>query len=272
MEEATLWDQAAVNPEKESVRGEFLTKLFCIPVNKGLVYLKEKNKNDEPCKKKIKFLKVDLWNEGVDFQRNILKHYDNEHNDLYGMDISFRTCTLAKKHEKNIKVSNSSISALAFKNNSFDILLDMSTSDHVQPNDLKKVFNEYARVLKKEGILILIFDWWGIVWKIYMFYLETIRGKGDYFFKNTTVKSRYIHPIQLMKGATWQAGLTIKDEYCIDYTGCMWNRFTKPFWKWLPKKGYDAIFALEYSQISKYLRPFAKQYVIIAQKKSNLKN
>jgi SAM-dependent methyltransferase len=271
-EEAILWSKAAENPETEKVRGKFLTKLFLIPIDKGLAYLKKKRKivtedgNTEKKDEKIKFLKVDLWNEGVDFQRNILKHYDKEENDLYGIDIAFRTCTLAKKHEKNIKISNGTINQFAFKDASFDILLDMSTSDHVPPEDIQKVLDEYCRVLKKDGVLILIFDWWGIVWYIYMYYLEEIRGHGDYFFKDTKIKSRYIHPIKLMKQATEKSGLKIKDEYCIDYTGCMWNRLTRPFWEWLPQKGYDAIHALEYSKISKYLRPFAKQYVIIAQK------
>jgi SAM-dependent methyltransferase len=273
-EEATLWDKAAENPQTEKVRGKFLTNLFLIPINKGLAYLKEKrdqNKKEKEegnklTKQPTKFLKVDLWNEGVDFQRNILKHYDNDQNELFGIDIAFRTCALAKKHEKNINVSNGSITDIAFKSGSFDILLDMSTSDHVPPEDMQNVLNEYSRVLKKDGVLILIFDWWGLVWYVYMYYLEEIRGHGDYFFKDTKIKSRYIHPIKLMKQATKKSGLKIKDEYCIDYTGCMWNRVTRPFWEWLPQKGYDMIHALEYSKISKYLRPFAKQYVIIAQK------
>ena len=61
-------------------------------------------------------------------------------------------------------------------------------------------------------------------------------------------------------------GFSIKEEFCIDYTGWTWNRCTKPIWEkhgtWIHKK----VMCLEYSTFSKYLRPFAKQYVVIAKK------
>lgn len=259
MKEAVLWNQATENPETEKVRGKFLTKQFLIPIQKASGYIE---------KKKI-ILKVDLWNEGIDLQRNILRHINTEDNLLYGIDIAFNTCILAKKYTPSIKISTGTISALAFRDKSFDMILDLSTSDHVPSQTIPLVLAEYARVLKPYGMLVLIFDWWGLVWRVYMYYLEKVHNRSEYFFKNTDIPSRYIHPISFMKKTAENAGFMIKEEYCIDYTGCMWNRLTKPFWDRLPDKTYDALLSLEYSKISKYLRPFAKQYVIIAQKNNS---
>lgn len=271
---AKLWDQASENPEREKVRGYYLTRLFLIPIEKAKKYLNRENakagaSNSKQTGEKIRILKVDLWNEGVDFERNILKHLNCGENELYGIDISLRTCTLAREHTPGIKISNGTIDALGFKDESFDMLLDLSTLDHLPKEKLGTIIAEYHRVLTPNGAFVLIFDWWGIVWYTYMFYLERVRGHGDYFFKNTRTPSRYIHPIRFMKRAIREHGFIIKEEYCLDYTGWMWNRMTKPFWDKVTKKGYEKILQVEYSQISKYLKPFAKQYVIIAQKKNN---
>lgn len=258
MNSSTLWNQAVDNPPTEKVRGKYLTKLFLLPIKRATKYCKESDS--------IKILKVDLWNEGVDFQRNILKHLDTPEHSLYGMDISSKTCSLAKKNTPHIYIHNGTIEFLAVKNKSFDMILDLSTLDHLPKEKLDGVIKEYNRVLKSDGVFVLVFDWWGIIWYCYMYYLEKVRGHKDYFFKNTSIPSRYIHPISLIKRIIKKNHFEIKEEYCVDYTGWMWNRITKPFWMWLPDKGYDALLSVEYSKLSKYMRPFAKQYVIIAQK------
>ncbi len=264
-ETTELWNEAAKNAQREHVRGKFLTKLFLIPIEKGIKQRRASLAKEGKQKQELRILKVDCWNEGIDLERNILAHLQ-EGNKLYAMDLAHETCLMAKKNTKNIFVNNGSIEMIPFKDCSFDLLLDLSTSDHLPKEKLPQVFQEYNRVLEKKGIVILVFDWWGIVWKLYMFYLEKLRGHDDYFFKDSTVPSRYIHPIALMKKAARKNGFRIKNEYCIDYTGWMWNRVTKPFWMRLSEKGYDKILKLEYSRISKYLRVFAKQYVLILEK------
>src|SRR3989338_7556427 len=111
---ATLWNKAAENPQTEKVRGYYLTRLFLIPIEKARKYNTQKKDMEQlsPSKqgnKKVKILKVDVWNEGVDFERNILKHLKNNENKLYGVDISLRTCILAKENTKGIEVSNGTI-------------------------------------------------------------------------------------------------------------------------------------------------------------------
>ena len=260
-----VWEQAAENAATENVRGVYLTKLFLRPIEKGMEYL-PKIQDDNKKIKKIAILKVDLWNEGIDFKRNILKHLVKNENALYGIDISYKTCSLAQQYTKGINVSQGTIDNLGFKPESFDMVLDLSTLDHLPQEKLPEVLAEYSRVLKSKGVFILVFDWWGIVWSLYMLYLKKVRGHKDYFFKGTNIPSRYIHPIKIMKKITEQNGFEIKNEYCIDYTGWTWNRVTKPFWVCVSDKWYDRILDVEYSGLSKWMRPFAKQYVVIAQK------
>ncbi len=259
MKLTALWDDASENPQTEKVRGPYLTRLFMIPIEKSMKHLKTK-------KNYIRMLKVDLWNEGVDLERNILKHLDKPHYQLFGIDISYKICSQAQKNTPHIYIHNGAIESLAVKNSSFDMILDLSTLDHLPQEKLDGVMKEYYRVLESDGVFVLIFDWWGILWYWYMYYLEKVRGHKDYFFKNSTISSRYIHPVSLIKRIITQNNFKIKEEYCIDYTGWMWNRVTKPLWMRLPEKIYDILLKIEFSKISKYLKPFAKQYVIIAQK------
>ena len=250
-----LWDEEAQKPETEHIRGQYLTKLFITAINKTLSELPQ---HQQP----QKILKVDLWNEGIDLQRTILKHYVRENLDLYGVDISTVTTRKAHEQEPTIKTAVGSITALPFQNEQFDALLDLSTSDHLPPEEIPKTIQEYARCLKQNGGLTLIFDWWGFFWKHYLKYIELKYKRTDTNFIDGNPK-RYIHPIELMKQEV-QKHFRIVGEYCIDYTGWTWNRFTRPLWETLPNITYDALLKLEFSCISKLLKPFAKQYVIIA--------
>src|SRR3989344_5702052 len=99
----SLWNKAAENPQTEKVRGYYLTRLFLIPIEKARKYIIQERDIEQLSllkqeNKKVRILKVDTWNEGVDFERNILKHLITNENQLFGIDISLRTCALAKEH------------------------------------------------------------------------------------------------------------------------------------------------------------------------------
>lgn len=253
------WDLEAEKPMTEKVRGPYLTKLFTNSLNKGIQLLKNKNT--------INILKTDLWNEGIDFERDILKHYTDKKKDLYGIDISYRVCKRANNHQRKIKVSTGSITNLSFKDKTFDLIFDPSTSDHLPPDKIPQIIKEYSRCLKFDGILVLIFDWWGFFWKNYLRYLQARYPENNNEFTKGDIKKRYIHQISFMKKEI-NKYFNIKEEYCIDYTGWTWNRFTRPIWEALPKSAYKLILKLEFSKISKFFKPFAKQYVIIAKKRN----
>lgn len=108
--------------------------------------------------KTISLLKTDLWNEGIEYERDILGEYENFKNlDIYGIDISRLTCLQAKSRLKKTHVSRGHICTLPFKSNFFSIILDLSTLDHVDEKQALIVLREYSRVLRKNGILVLVF-------------------------------------------------------------------------------------------------------------------
>lgn len=253
-----LWDKEAQKPETEHIRGPYLTKLFLTAIDKTL-------KNLPNYQETKKILKTDLWNEGIDLHRTILKHYVGKNLDLYGIDISTHTTIKAHQQEPTIKTATGSITALPFQNEQFDAILDLSTSDHLPPEEIPVAIREYARCLKPGGGLTLIFDWWGFFWKNYLKYIEIRYTRTDTHFADGKPK-RYIHSIPLMKQEI-KKYFNIKGEYCIDYTGWTWNRITRPFWESMPRSVYDLLLRLEFSPVSRFLKPLAKQYVIIAIKR-----
>ena len=203
---------------------------------------------------KISLLKTDLWNEGVEYQRDILGRYQNRKNfNLYGIDISPVVCSHARSKIKNIYVIQGDIRNLPFKNNSFDILLDLSTLDHIPENQIIDVLQEYKRVLKKDGILVLIF-WYNSFSVKYI--LRARESVTQYYFSlkvKNNVKKRF----------------DIIEEYCIGtllcipYLGYILNRLPIS----LRNRILNLVLDLEYSKISKFiLKNFGGLYVIIGKK------
>ena len=65
----------------------------------------------------------------------------------------------------------------------FNVIIDLSTIDHINPNDLDRVFSEYERVLKHRGVLLL-FAWFDIN-NLNVYSLNTSKDKpyyNQYFF------------------------------------------------------------------------------------------
>ena len=74
-----------------------------------------------------------------------------------GIDNSSKLLNIAKrnakKHKAKCKFLEADIRNLPFKNNSFDIVLSAGIIEHVP--EIEKCIKEIARVLKKEGYLII---------------------------------------------------------------------------------------------------------------------
>jgi len=98
-----------------------------------------------------KILKTDIDNE--------VYNSPNIANNIKG-DVFLLEYNINLVRHSNIKKNliNGDIRYLPYKNNTFDLIIDLSTIDHV-PETIQ-VINEYNRVLKKNGT-ILIFVWCG---------------------------------------------------------------------------------------------------------------
>lgn len=136
-----------------------------------------------------RILKTDLWNEAVGFAHGDITGWlpvgDYE---LYGIDISPLICKLAKiRLGGRIKVEVGDITKIPFGNHVFDIVLDVSTIDHLEGMDYGMSITEYHRVLKEGGILMLLFD------NPLPFYLKPLQfGFNKIRFDNNPIKTKEI--------------------------------------------------------------------------------
>lgn len=89
-----------------------------------------------------------------------LKEYPNS----TGMDINLTGLFFAK--EKNILLINGNVNAIPVKNNIFDIILSMDVVQHKGVEEAESV-RQYARVLKKNGILIINLPAFGILYSMH---------------------------------------------------------------------------------------------------------
>ena len=100
-----------------------------------------------------KILKVDLWNEGVEKTRSILSHLSDAST---GFDISKQICVKAKRNITQ-EVAQASCLNLPYKAGHFNAVLDLSTIDHIPIEFAPKIFSEYYRILKPNGVLSVVF-------------------------------------------------------------------------------------------------------------------
>lgn len=119
-----------------------------------------------PKKKKLRFLKFDLYNEATTTSGTtewLLKRDI----DVYGVDISREVVKLAKKRMKNMvnikKFVVGDIRELPFKDNFFDVVFSFGTIEHIR--EQTKACCEAFRVLKPGGLFISgvnnRFEMWG---------------------------------------------------------------------------------------------------------------
>lgn len=104
---------------------------------------------------KSKVLKIDLWNEGVEISRDILGNLSNV--ETFGFDLSKNVCFNAKARLKKAGIVQATCQNIPYASDEFDLLLDLSTIDHIPFHKTRQVFEEYYRVLKPKGLLAVAF-------------------------------------------------------------------------------------------------------------------
>jgi len=125
-------------------------------------------------------LKTDLWNEGVEPERDVLSHFDMPN--LVGMDISKLVCLKAHKRLQELRVTQGDFRQLPFKGQSIQAIIDLSTIDHVSESDAARVIQDYTRILSQDGVLFLAYAqntpfacmYWGNMEGVYVFNASTI--------------------------------------------------------------------------------------------------
>jgi SAM-dependent methyltransferase len=104
----------------------------------------------------LRVLKTDLWNEGVSVDRAVLGSLIKS-DFMVACELSKVTCVKAHRLFNVVLVAQGDIRKLPFGDGSFNFVLDNSTIDHVSNVDAVKVIAEYKRLLRDNGVLVLIF-------------------------------------------------------------------------------------------------------------------
>jgi ubiquinone/menaquinone biosynthesis C-methylase UbiE len=130
-----------------------------------------------------KVLKADLWNEGIETSRDVLGQFEKY--ETVGFDVSKTVCQHAKRRLRKPGLLQATCQALPFSSNSFDLVLDLSTIDHMPFATSQKVLTEYYRVLKPQGLLAIAFWQSNIATK----YLMSANPDQLYFDRKQIAKS-----------------------------------------------------------------------------------
>ena len=124
-------------------------------------------------------LKLDLWNEGGSkgcFDIGLFKSFY-----VTGIDIAQVACAKAKAKNPWMSLMNVTVELLPFRDKSIDVILDISTSDHVPFTNFCRIIHDYSRILKKEGELLMIYN-------NRLPRTPRLTGYADYWFTQEEVK------------------------------------------------------------------------------------
>jgi SAM-dependent methyltransferase len=230
------WDNSitAYNVDRVNIQdwtNQYIKKFYQLLVNRALSQLKPG--------RKPQILKVDLWNEGVETSRDVLGGFAAQ--DAVGFDFSKTICRLAKNRLKSHNVAQATCHSLPFASDRFDLILDLSTIDHIPFSDVGHVFREYYRVLKPGGLLAVAFWRSNLVTKYFMH-----KPPDQYYFeeKNTA-------------GELQKAGFRIENSYAIGslLTITENNLWLGPFMFWRLKSVFkdrfvDSVAKIEQSSLN----------------------
>lgn len=250
----THWDDIArKEPITPAGIPEKYTQAQCLTAFRlGLSHIKNRQ---------IRILKTDLWTEGIVRSREVLDHaihitvqkgYTIE---AHGIDISDEICQKAIEHGTRALIKQGDIRYLPYPSEFFDLILDVSTIDHIPFSEAEVALLEYNRCLKGNGVLVLMFA-----------HNETTLSK---IRPATGIKDYFTFPIHNVKNKLL-CNFNIKGEYAIHFL----NTPTIPLLFNLSQKlklqplTFKLFKVFEYTPMSKYFKGFAPMYVMIAKKKA----
>lgn len=209
----------------------------------------------------ISILKTDLWTEGVVRSREVLNHAvelaedKGFYVDAYGMDISKEICERAVHLGVRANIRQGDIRCLPYLDRFFNIILDVSTIDHMPFSDAKIALGEYYRCLKPDGVLVLMFA----------------HDSGRIDREGDPNKLVDYFPFRIMDVKRELEGdrYKIKGEYAVHFLNIY--PMSRPMALGMKlgfAKAIAAVFGtFEFTPLSKILKKYAPMYVMIAVKR-----
>lgn len=214
-----------------------------------------------PTRTQLRVLKTDLWTEGVHRTREVLHSMEcltffwrpetscPQVVQGYGIDVSAATCRRTRQHKEYPRIAQADIRALPFKPESFDMIYDLSTIDHVPLHDALATITGYWGCLAEGGVLILMFAHSeGVMW----------RASGDGY---------YTFPIWLLRDYL-NAGFAVREEYAVHFLNIKPGVYLMQMAGrlGLQKALVKLVGHMEFTWLSRLLKKWAPMYVIIAKK------
>ena len=104
-------------------------------------------------------LKTDCNNEAFSNPKHggLVKNLDNSENlSITILEYDSNVINKALKLFPDLKIDKGDIRKLTYEDKYFDLVADFSTIDHISKNDIYTVLNEYLRVTKDDGYILLV--------------------------------------------------------------------------------------------------------------------
>jgi SAM-dependent methyltransferase len=138
-------------------------------------------------------LKTDLWNEVLGGPRDIAGHFQVRQGcRFFGVDLVRRVCVQAHSRLPTVQVVQADIRSLPFRAGSFDAVLDLSTLDHLPDAEFGRTIDEYRRVLRNGGVLLVVF-WQRSIFMRQRLFLKRLLGRREnpdqYYFPRASVRA-----------------------------------------------------------------------------------
>jgi SAM-dependent methyltransferase len=207
-----------------------------------------------------KVLKTDLWNEGIEDGRSLAGYVKEGDLSPICADISQYVCESANRlRNSGFHPVQATILAPPFRDE-FDLILDVSTVDHM-PKELRRVWMESeARLLRGSGILLISFDCRLNLFNELYHRLFTRKIYPEW----TLAPSEIREQLRVL-------GFQLIREHAIFIAGFFWgtHRPLFPLAGILRRKRvFSWLTHVELSKLSRWLSFFAPQYIIVARKRS----
>ena len=87
---------------------------------------------------------------------HIGKYLQKKGFDLTGIDLSPKCIEIAKQYEKDIEFHCMDMMDMQFESSSFDGIISFYSIIHTPKIDVPKIFQEYNRVLKPDGLILIV--------------------------------------------------------------------------------------------------------------------